>query len=230
MTAPRFEPRPTGSASDLAARMGDALPGAESFTAEQAALVDVVRRLLDGVVVTDVDDAERVRLTADLERIVDALGARTRDPLIRLVRHPDGRFENLTQAGTGRANPRAIPVAFDDLTVGPAITAGPGPEVRGRCVLGAAAGGPPERAHGGVVAALLDESLGAALVAAGRLGMTVALEVDYLAGVPLGVPLELRSRCTGVEGRKTRLSAEIVVDGSVVARGRALFVASRPDA
>ena len=94
--------------------------------------------------------------------------------------------------------------------------------------LSTAAGGPPERAHGGVVATILDEACGAGIVAAGRVGMTVTLTVDYVGPVPLGVPLGIRARTEEIDGRKTWVTAEIVVDDEVRARGRALFVATRP--
>ena len=220
--------RPTLSASDLARRLGDALPPADSLTAAQLDLVDAARDLLDAVVRTDTDDAVRSAAAGTLRTAARSLRAVTREPVIVLLRHPGGRFENATQAGSGRLNARSFPTVFDLPEVCPEIAVGPGPEVTGRCRLDASAGGPPERAHGGVVATILDEACGAGIVAAGRVGMTVTLSVDYLGPVPLGVPLDLRARAEEVDGRKTWVTAEIVVDDEVRARGRALFVATRP--
>ena len=219
---------PTLSASDLARRLGDALPPADSLTEAQLDLVAAARDLLDAVVRTDVADAERAAAAAQLRAVTEALRAATREPVIVLLRHPGGRFENATQAGSGRLNARSFPTTFDLPEECPEIAAGPGPEVTGRCVLDASAGGPPERAHGGVVATILDEACGAGIVAAGRVGMTVTLTVDYVGPVPLGVPLGIRARTEEVDGRKTWVTAEIVVDDEVRARGRALFVATRP--
>ena len=220
--------RRTLSASDLARRLGDALPPADSLTAEQLELVAAARDLLDAVVRTDVDDDTRADAAGTIRTVTDALRAATREPVIVLLRHPGGRFENATQAGSGRLNARSFPTTFDIPAECPEIATGPGPEVHGRCVLDASAGGPPERAHGGVVATILDEACGAGIVAAGRVGMTVTLAVDYRGPVPLGVPLAIRSRAEEIDGRKTWVTAEIVVDDEVRARGRALFVATRP--
>lgn len=220
--------RPTLSASDLARRLGDALPPADSLTAAQLELVAAARDLLDAVVGTGTDDAVRAEAAVTLRAVAETLRTTVREPLIVLLRHPGGRFENATQAGSGRLNARSFPTEFDLPRECPEITEGPGPEVTGRCRLGASAGGPPERAHGGVVATVLDEACGAGIVAAGRVGMTVTLTVDYLGPVPLGVPLDIRARTEEIDGRKTWVTAEIVVDGEVRARGRALFVATRP--
>lgn len=220
--------RPTLSASDLARRLGDALPPADSLTAAQLDLVAAARDLLDAVVRTDTDDAARSTAAATLRRVTADLRVAEREPVIVLLRHPGGRFENATQAGSGRLNARSFPTVFDLPEACPEITVGPGPEVTGHCRLDASAGGPPERAHGGVVATVLDEACGAGIVAAGRVGMTVTLTVDYLGPVPLGEPLGIRARAEEVDGRKTWVTAEIVVDDEVRARGRALFVATRP--
>jgi len=219
--------QPPPSAGDLARLLGDALPPADSLTDAQLGLVAAARDLLDAVVRTDTDDATRSAAADALRAVTERLRQATRDPVIVLLRHPDGRFDNATQAGSGRLNPRAFPIVFDHPPPGPTITVGPGPEVTGRCRLDASAGGPPERAHGGVVATILDEACGAGMVAAGRTGMTATLTVDYLGPVPLGVPLAIRSRAEEVDGRKTWVTAEIAVDGEVRARGRALFVAAR---
>jgi acyl-coenzyme A thioesterase PaaI-like protein len=102
-----------------------------------------------------------------------------------------------------------------------------GVEVNGSVVLDASAGGPPGRAHGGIAATILDEAIGVALVRSGRTGLTVRLVVDFRAGLPIGVPLAVRARCTEFDGRKTHATGEILVDGTVACRGEALFVSSR---
>lgn len=220
-------PRNTVSAAELGNLLGESLPTADSVSAAELALVDAARTLLDAIMRSAVDDEERWRLAKQIERIIEDLRATPRDDLVRLVRHPDGRIENLAQAAAGRCNPRSLRLRFDDMTLPPADQPPTPVEVRGWCELDASAAGPPERAHGGIVATILDEALGVAMMKAGRTGMTVSLEVSLHAGVPLGVPLEVRSRCVDFDGRKTRATAELVVDDKVLARGAALFVASR---
>lgn len=227
------EPAPGGtargsvSAAELGALLFDSLPAASSISDAELALADAARTLLDAVLRSAVDDPTRARLAADVHRVIDELRAVPRADLVRLARHPDGRIENLVQAAAGRCNPRSLRLRFDDMSLPTPEQVGVSVEVHGTVELDASAGGPPERAHGGIVATILDEALGVAMMKAGRTGMTVSLEVSLLAGVPIGVPLDVHARCVDFDGRKTRATAELVVDGTVAARGTALFVASR---
>jgi len=88
--------------------------------------------------------------------------------------------------------------------------------------------GAPGLAHGGVLAAALDEALGSLLWLMAKPAVTGRLEVDYVKPVPVGHRLVIDARCTGVHGRKIyaegvgRLDSE---DGDVAVRGAGLFVA-----
>ncbi|MEG8183392.1 PaaI family thioesterase [Nocardia terpenica] len=84
--------------------------------------------------------------------------------------------------------------------------------------------GAPGVAHGGVVAAALDEAAGSALLPLGLPAVTAQLDVSYHAPVPIGRTLTVRSRLDERAGRKLRISAELELDGSVVARARVLFI------
>jgi len=99
--------------------------------------------------------------------------------------------------------------------------------------------GPPGAAHGGIVAAYLDEILAGAVVrATGRVAVTGELTVRYVRPVPLETPLvggarvvAAHGRYADVEGRIERLdTAEVLATG----RGRFFFVvpgaAPRPGA
>ena len=55
-----------------------------------------------------------------------------------------------------------------------------------RAWFGPGAEGPPGYAHGGALAALLDESMGMAVLATGRICVAARIEVDFRAMVPLG--------------------------------------------
>jgi acyl-coenzyme A thioesterase PaaI-like protein len=215
------------SAAELGSMLFDSLPDAASIGEGELALVDAARTLLDAVLRTGLDDESRAGIAGHVQGVIDELRRVPRDDLVRLARHPDGRIENLVQAAAGRCNPRSLRLTFDDMSLPTPEQVGVPVEVTGRVVLDASAAGPPERAHGGIVATILDEATGVAMMRTGRTGMTVAIDVSYHAGVPIGVPLEVRARVTEMDGRKTRATAEVVVDGTVAARASALFVASR---
>jgi uncharacterized protein (TIGR00369 family) len=90
--------------------------------------------------------------------------------------------------------------------------------------------GPPGCVHGGIIATLLDEAMSKANRQFGILAMTRQMEVEYLRPVPLGSPILITARHIEANGRKHRCEAEIVAeDGTILARGRALFIAVSPD-
>jgi acyl-coenzyme A thioesterase PaaI-like protein len=87
--------------------------------------------------------------------------------------------------------------------------------------------GAPGLAHGGVLAAAMDEALGMVVWLLRKPYVTGRLETDYLRPVPVGSTLYIHTRCTGVSGRKAYLQAEARLggpDGPVAVRGAALFV------
>ena len=86
--------------------------------------------------------------------------------------------------------------------------------------------GPPGAAHGGIVAAYLDEILGAAAAqVAGRAAVTGELTVRYLKPVPTETPLVGRGRCDRDHGRYVDVEGhlEVLETGAVVARARGRF-------
>jgi uncharacterized protein (TIGR00369 family) len=90
--------------------------------------------------------------------------------------------------------------------------------------------GPPGHVHGGVIATLLDEAMSKANRQFGVVAMTRQMEVEYLKPVPLLTPLELSASHVDATGRKHRCDAEIRdTFGTVLARGKALFIALDPD-
>jgi len=196
-----------------------------------------VRDLVDAVVCTDVDGAERAAVAAEVEALTVRLRAARRSQSMLLVRFDGGWVENVTQAATGPLNPLASRATYLDGEGGtsplpsPAEPGDPPGLVRMRVVLSDAHGGPPSRAHGGSVAMLLDQVLGMSVAAAGRPGMTVSLTVRFRRATPLHVPLLVTARFTGEEGRRRFAEGEITVeggDGTVTASGSGVFAAARP--
>jgi len=216
------------SAGRLAELLGDRLPPADSVPGAAFDLVDAARRLVEAVVLTDVDADERADAAARLDEVTRALSARRRDDALLLVRHPDGRVESLAQAAAGRLNPQALPLEWVLRPTEPPPGSPVVPvEVRARCTFTASHGGSPGRVHGGVLALALDEVTGVAVRAAGASGMTVALEVSLRGAVPTGRPVDIAARYTEGEGRKAWATGEVVVDGEPVVTARSLYVMER---
>jgi acyl-coenzyme A thioesterase PaaI-like protein len=119
---------------------------------------------------------------------------------------------------SGKANPMGMEA---DLSMD-------GNEVVMRVTLGAAFEGAPERAHGGVVAALLDETMGLVLSIAGSPAFTGRLSVAYRAPTPIGVPLEARARLDRRSARKLTITSELRSGDTLLAEGEGLFITVDP--
>jgi acyl-coenzyme A thioesterase PaaI-like protein len=91
--------------------------------------------------------------------------------------------------------------------------------------LGKAFEGAPGRAHGGVVAALLDEVMGFMNVIHGAIAFTAYLNITYHAATPLGEPIIARAWLDRREDRKHFVGATLHADERLVASSEALFIA-----
>lgn len=122
---------------------------------------------------------------------------------------------------------------------GPCFTCGPAPgegmgtayfegedgEITATVTLTTAQQGAPGHAHGGSLAAILDEAMGWAVWRAGHRALAARLEFDYRHPTPLGVPLEARARISGKGNRSIRAEGRIILpDGRVAAESRGVFV------
>jgi acyl-coenzyme A thioesterase PaaI-like protein len=94
--------------------------------------------------------------------------------------------------------------------------------------------GYPSTVHGGLTAAIVDETFGGlytALLTTGNLGatlpgLTARLELDYKKKIPSGTVLLVTAELESVEPRKVWMKATVSNgDKSAFATGRALFVA-----
>jgi uncharacterized protein (TIGR00369 family) len=85
--------------------------------------------------------------------------------------------------------------------------------------------GPPQYAHGGASAAILDEAMGLVVWAAGHKVAAVNLEVNYHKPLPLNQPLTLEARIIQIDERKIFSTGEIKLTDSIVAvSGRGIYV------
>jgi hypothetical protein len=101
-------------------------------------------------------------------------------------------------------------------------------ELRGRVSFDYPYEGPPTCVHGGVIAELFDEMLGAANIIANNAGMTGTLTIRYRKVTPLLVPLDLVARCTGTERRKVFAWGGIYHAGELTAEAEGIFIAMEP--
>jgi len=84
--------------------------------------------------------------------------------------------------------------------------------------------GAPQRAHGGILAALLDETMGRASSFAGALAYTGKLEIFYRAPTPLYTPVLAKAWCEGRERRKVHIRAEVTHGDTLIAEATAIFI------
>lgn len=206
--------------------MQTTLPSADTVPAEAFELAEAVRDLVEAVVMTDVSPEERTEVTAAVKALSARLAAAERPDPVWLVSHGDGDWEHLTNAGTGRLNPTAPRVQWltPDGRIAYDATPDENGEVLARVTLTQAHVGPPGRAHGGVVATILDQVVGFAAAAVDRPGMTAGLDIRYKAATPYGVELLIRARYTHSEGRKHFATGEIVADGQITASALGVFI------
>ena len=105
-----------------------------------------------------------------------------------------------------------------------------GDEVVVRTIPRATFEGYPGRLHGGILTALLDETVGwACTLAHGRFCLTAELKVRFLAPVPAGREIEVRGRAAAVNRRRVVGEGVVMGDGGVAlaqAEGRFLPVES----
>jgi uncharacterized protein (TIGR00369 family) len=105
-------------------------------------------------------------------------------------------------------------------------------EIRGRVTIPDSFNGYPGVAHGGIVAAVLDETAGRSILVRGgfdELMVTAKLDVTYRRPTPTGVALEAVGRLVRHSGARAEAEAELLLpDGTVAARATVLL--ARPPA
>ena len=87
--------------------------------------------------------------------------------------------------------------------------------------------GPPGHAHGGVLAAALDETMALLLFDEGSVAVTARLEVDLKAPAPVGTFVTVSARVARSEGRRIELVARAAgaeEPRTLLAEARGVFV------
>lgn len=191
---------------------------------EQAArrAADAVRRLIVALSVTSASIEELDRIADSVDAIVASVPAGSPDELtvsgdLSVISATAIRQSHRLRERSpfiGLANPVAPPmhVTFTEDLIEATVT------------LGSLYEGPPGCVHGGFVAAMFDEVLGAAQVYSGKAGMTGRLTVHYRSPTPLDEPLLLTARLVKAEGRKILCTATLHAGERLCAEAEGLFV------
>ncbi len=188
-------------------------------------LAEALRPLITMTVAAELDDRSLTEATEAVEAVARTLAARAGPHRTRnqpdLARAAQDFFP--TSPIIGLANPLAPPVLVD-------IVDGPDGqrEIRGTANFSFAYEGPPTCVHGGVIAELLDEALGAANIVAGVGAMTGTLTVRYHKPTPLNADLRLEARTVRRDGRKIFAWGGIYHDDQLTAEADGIFIAVRP--
>jgi acyl-coenzyme A thioesterase PaaI-like protein len=198
--------------------------GADERT-EHARAAAAVRRLGHALIGRDVDPEllERVADEADdLVEQIERAPRRSRLPNpVRSFFEPPTRDSPPEQRGLFResivsGDLNALGVAADlwregdvgvmEVTLGPAFEGAPG------------------RSHGGIVAAMFDETMGIVLAIHQEPAFTGRLSVTYRAGTPVGVPVTCRCWLEAREGRKLVMAGELRSGELLCAEAEATFI------
>ena len=105
-------------------------------------------------------------------------------------------------------------------------TGDPYHEIEGHGVFPTAHTGPPDSVHGGLVAAVLDEMLGAACMINDLGGFTGTLSIRYRSPTPINKEITLRSRVTGTERRKVFATGTMFDGETLLAEAEGIFIRS----
>jgi acyl-coenzyme A thioesterase PaaI-like protein len=100
----------------------------------------------------------------------------------------------------------------------------------GKAWFGAGAQGPPGHAHGGAIAAVLDEAMGAAAWVAGHLAVAARLDTSFHRMLPLGTDATLEGWVERAEGRKIWTAGRLLdAAGEAFASAQGLFIELPPE-
>jgi acyl-coenzyme A thioesterase PaaI-like protein len=114
----------------------------------------------------------------------------------------------------GQANPLSPPMRIEGRQRG----------VEGSVRFGAAYEGPPGCVHGGYIAGVFDEALGAAQTYSGWPGMTGTLTVWYRSPTPLHTDLRITGEYVRTEGRRIYTTGSLWAGDRLCAEAEGIFV------
>jgi len=99
----------------------------------------------------------------------------------------------------------------------------------GKAWFGEECEGPPGHAHGGSLAAVIDEGMGVAAWVLGHPSVAAELTVKFLEMVPLGTVVQIDAWIVQVDGKKVVTAGGLIGDdGTIFCEGHGLFVELDP--
>ena len=200
------------------------------MTSEEQRIVaaSLMRELGHEFVARDLSDDQLDDLSVELRELLE----RVRDAALRVREFSRDRLEEFTLTIPTIDEIGQRQLFSDSVVAGAANPMGLGAQMWRdgdvacmRVTLGEAFEGAPGRAHGGVVAALLDEVMGLMNVIHGAMAFTAQLDITYHAPTPVGEPIVARAWLVRRDERKHFVEATLHADDLLVASAKALFIA-----
>jgi acyl-coenzyme A thioesterase PaaI-like protein len=196
------------------------------MTAADDELADALRAVLARCQTNEADDARVAEASALARRMFELLDGPPRGRWFdgdlvdgrsgRIARH---RFNDRSPF-RGSANPLAAPMRTSTVELPDGR-----PAIEGRVTLSRLYEGPPNGVHGGYVAGLFDDVLGATQsLIEGPTGLTGTLQVRYRNVTPLDTELRFTGWVHHMSGRRIQSRATCHAGDVLTAEGEALFV------
>jgi acyl-coenzyme A thioesterase PaaI-like protein len=189
-------------------------------------LVDSLRALLATQRVADAPADALERATACVREATELLAPHVVDgvPGQNALRAAYPDREQFATGDPARFFPYSPVVGPLNALAPPVVFTFDGERMQGHGILPAPYTGPPGTVHGGVVAMVLDELLGAVNACLGLGAYTGTLTVRYERPTPIGQPLAFDAWVDRTEGRKVFTVGTISADGVVTARAEGVFI------
>ena len=190
----------------------------------------LLRELGHDFVARAFDDEQLDEMTSQLATVLDV--AKRGEPRVRTFSSDRSSFASMIPEGRSGEKHQLF---LDSIVSGGANPMGlnasvwrEGDVAVMEVALGRAFEGAPGRAHGGVIAALLDETMGVVHVLNEALAYTAQLDITYIAPTPIGETITARAWLARREGRKLYIDASLHSGDVKLASATALFIAIDP--
>ncbi len=190
-------------------------------------LAAALRPLITLSVGAELDDDDVLEAARAVEAATSRLAAKAGPRRPRQHPELEGAVQEFfpTSPIMGMANPLSPPVRVEVVA---GRDGGPA-ELRAEASFDDQYEGPPTCVHGGIIAEVFDEMLGAANIVAGYPAMTGTLTIRYRTPTPLRTPIRIEARTVGRDGRKITARGEMYNGDVLTAEAEGIFVQLPPE-